>query len=230
MTDVGWQGPSGSTENITSQITGGSLGAYLTNRDTTIPGYLSNLNGLAQSIMENVNYFHEQGNADVNANVPFFQSSTVNCAQGISLATQIENGSGAIQTQNIMASSSTLEPTNNDVAARIAALGNETILGGSTITSTAASSDSTPLGLTGHLAINGVAVTVGIGDSLSTVMTSINAVTNKTGVTASISQSSAGFQLVLTASGSNKQRIRRKRGPRYVFAEPPAHTHDNGFL
>ena len=204
MTDVGWQGPSGSTEDITSQISGGSLGAYLTNRDTTIPGYLGNLNGLAQSIMENVNYFHEQGNADVNANIPFFQSSTANYAQGISLATQIENGSGPVQTQNIMASSSTTEPTNNDVALAIASLGNQTILGGSTMTSTAAPSDSTPLGLSGHLAINGVAVTVGFGDTLSTVMASINAVTSQTGVTASISQSPAGFQLVLTASGSNQ--------------------------
>ncbi len=50
---------------------GGSLGALLTTRDTTIPGYMSNLNGLAQSIMQNVNYFHEQGND--NAGIPFFQ-------------------------------------------------------------------------------------------------------------------------------------------------------------
>src|SRR5208337_4720966 len=107
MTHVGWQGPSGSIRDITDQITGGSLGANLTNRDTTIPGYLSNLNGLAQSILQNVNYFHQQGNSDVNANIPFFQSSTLSYAQGISLASQIEDSSGQVYTQNIMASSST---------------------------------------------------------------------------------------------------------------------------
>ena len=201
MTDVGLKGPSGSSQDITSQISGGSLGALLTTRDTTIPGYMSNLNGLAQSIMQNVNYFHEQGND--NAGIPFFQSSTANYAQGISLASQIENGSGNVQTQNIMASSSASDSTDNDVALAIASLANETLLGGSTITSTAASSETTPLGLTGHLAVDGVPVTVGVGDSLSTIMGSINAVTGQTGVTASITQSSAGFQLVLTAPGQN---------------------------
>ena len=43
-------------------ITGGSLGALITARDTTIPGYISDLNGLAQSITENVNYFSQMGN------------------------------------------------------------------------------------------------------------------------------------------------------------------------
>jgi len=201
LTDVGLQGPSGSPQDITSQISGGSLGALLTTRDTTIPGYTNNLNGLAQSIMQNVNYFHEQGNN--NAGIPFFQSSTANYAQGISLASQIENASGAVQTQNIMASSSTANPTGNDVALAIASLANETVLGDNTITSTAASSATTPLGLTGHLAIDGVPITVGVGDSLSTIMTNINAVTGQTGVTASITQSSAGYQLVLTASSSS---------------------------
>ncbi len=202
MTDVGWQGPSGSLTDITSQVAGGSLGALFTTSDTTIPGYLSNLNGLAQSIMQNVNYFHEQGND--NAGIPFFQSTTANYAQGIALASQIENSSGEVQTQNVMASSSTSSATNNDVATAIASLENDTILGGNTITSTTASSETTPLGLSGHLAINGVPVTVGIGDSLSTVAASINTVKAQTGVTASIAQTSSGdYQLVLTASGTN---------------------------
>jgi len=102
-----------------------------------------------------------------------------------------------------MASSSTANPTGNDVALAIASLANETVLGDNTITSTAASSATTPLGLTGHMAIDGVPITVGVGDSLSTIMTNINAVTGQTGVTASITQSSAGYQLVLTASSSS---------------------------
>ena len=37
-------------------------------------------------------------------------------------------------------------------------------------------------------------------------------------MTASLSQSSSGYQLVLTASGSGEQHLRRERRPRYVFA------------
>ncbi len=202
LTDVGWQGPSGQVTDITSQISGGSLGALLTTRDATIPGYMSNLNGMAQSIMQNVNYFHEQGNN--NAGIPFFQSTTANYAQGISLASQIENASGDVQTQNVMASSSTADATSNDVATAIASLANDTILGGGTITSAIASSETTPLGLSGTLAINGVPITVGVGDSLSVVAASINGIKGQTGVTASVAQTtSGGYQLVLTAQGSN---------------------------
>ena len=212
LTDVGWEGPAGSTEDITNQITGGSLGAYLTNRDTTIPGYLSNLNGLAQSIMQNVNYFHEQGNSDVNADIPFFQSSTANYAQGISLASQIEDSSGQVYAQNIMASSSTANATNNDIASAIAGLGTDTILGGSTITSQAFTSSTTALNLSGNLVINGVAVAVGPTDTLTqienninTAFAAINASTPQIGVTASISPTTvngtAEYQLVLSATG-----------------------------
>ncbi len=200
LTDIGWQGPSGATEDITSQIQGGSLGALLTTRDTTIPGYLNNLNNLAKSIEQNVNYFHEQGND--NADIPFFQCSTANYAQGLSLASQIEDSSGTVVTSNIMASSSTSSTTDNDVADAIYALQNATVLGGNTIASTAASSETTPLGLSGTLAVDGVAVTVGVGDSLSAIAASINTVESKTGVAASIESSSSGYQLVLTASNS----------------------------
>jgi flagellar hook-associated protein 1 FlgK len=206
MTKVDLQGPSGTDEDITNQISGGSLGALLTNRDTTIPDYLSNLNGLAKSIMQNVNYFHEQGNNS--AGIPFFQTSTSNYAQGISLATQISNGSGEFQTQNIMASSSTTEATNNDIANAIAGLANEAVLGGSSVTSTASSSATTALGISGHLVIDGVSITVGAGDSLTSIMNSINgnaalsdSVANGgMGLAASIAQSSGNYQLVLTAS------------------------------
>jgi flagellar hook-associated protein 1 FlgK len=218
LTEVEWDGPAGSTEDITNQITGGSLGAYLTNRDTTIPGYLSNLNGLAQSIMQNVNYFHEQGNSDVNADIPFFQSSTANYAQGLSLASQIEGSSGEVYTQNIMASSSTANATNNDIASAIAGLGTDTILGGSTITSQAFASSTTALNLSGNLVINGVSVAVGPTDTLTqienninTAFTAINASTPQIGVTASIAPTTvngaAENQLVLSATGGSNANI-----------------------
>jgi flagellar hook-associated protein 1 FlgK len=197
MTQVGWQGPSGQIIDITSQISGGSLGALLTTRDTTIPGYMSNLNGLAQSIMQNVNYFHKQGND--NAGIPFFQSTTANYAQGISLASQIEDASGEVQAQNVMASSSTADPTNNDVATAIASLGNDTLLGGSTITSTVLPSATSALSLSGNLVVNGVAVAIGPTDTLTDIMNNINA-TPSAGVSANVVPANGGYQLVLTAS------------------------------
>ena len=100
MTSVVWQGPSDDSIDITDQISGGSLGAAITARDSTIPGYLSNLSSLAQSIAQNVNYFHEQGNNS--AGIPFFQcGNTSNYASSISLSSQIMDASGTAQTQNI---------------------------------------------------------------------------------------------------------------------------------
>ena len=146
MTDVGWQGPSGGTEDITSQITGRIPGCLADNpghHDSRLfeqPQRTGPIDHAERKLLSRA------GERDVNAGIPFFQSSTANCAQGISLASQIENGSGAVQTQNIMASSSTAEATDNDVALAIASLGNATLLGGSTITSMAASSDTIPWG------------------------------------------------------------------------------------
>jgi flagellar hook-associated protein 1 FlgK len=196
MMGVSWQGPSGETDDVTSQITGGSLGAVIATRDNTIPGYLGNLNALAKSIMQSVNYFHEQGND--NAGVPFFQTSnTSDYAQGISLASQIEDASGTVQTQNIMASSSSADTTNNDVAARIASLANEAVLGDSTISSTTFGSETSALDLTGSIVVNGTAVAVASTDSLGQIADNISA--SDAGVSASVVTVSGGYKLVLTA-------------------------------
>jgi flagellar hook-associated protein 1 FlgK len=198
MTGVSWQGPSGETADVTSQITGGSLGAVIATRDNTIPGYLGKLNALAQSIVQSVNYFHGQGND--NAGVPFFQTSnTSDYAQGISLASQIEDASGTVQTQNIMASSSSADTTNNDVAARIASLANEAVLGDATISSTTFGSETSALDLTGSIVVNGTAVAVASTDSLSQIADDISG--SNAGVSASVVQAAGGYKLVLTAQG-----------------------------
>ena len=201
MTSVVWQGPSDDSIDITDQISGGSLGAALTARDSTIPGYLSNLNSLAQSVAQNVNYFHEQGNDS--AGVPFFQcSDTSNYASGISLSSQIVDASGTAQTQNIMASSSTTDTTDNDVAARIASLESEPLMGGSAIDSGVFASASTSVGLTSDatLAVNGVGVTLHAGDSLNDIAAAVNSAASSTGVTAQVVQASSGYKLVLSAT------------------------------
>jgi len=205
FTDVGLQGVSGNVVDITGETSGGSLGALITARGTTINGYISDLNGLAQSITQNVNYFNQMGNGgtpDQAASTgTFFQPVTDgNYAKDMALSDQIVDSSGNIQTANITASSSTADPTDNDVALAIASLANDTVLGGNTVSSTPVASSSTALGISGNLAVNGVAVAVGAGDSLSDIEAAINGIKGQTGVSASVTDSPTGYQLVLTAA------------------------------
>ncbi len=199
FTTVSLKDATGNSVDITGEIKGGSIGALITTRDTTINGCISDLNGLAKSIIDNVNYFHGQGSD--NAGVPFFQPETANYAKDMSLSDQIQDPSGSIRTENVMASSSTANPTDNDVALRIASLANETLLGGSTMTSKALSA-TTALDLSGPLVINGVTVNINATDTLTDIADRINtayAANPSMGVSASLVPSGTGSQLVLTA-------------------------------
>ncbi len=202
LSKVGWQSGTSGVVDISDQITGGSLGGLITTRDTTINEYLSDLNGMAKSLVDNVNYFHKQGNG--NSGISFFRQETANYAKNMSLSDQIEDSSGNIRTENVMASSSTANPTDNDVALRIASLANETILGGSTMTSKALSA-TTALNLSGPLVINGVAVTINATDTLTDIVSRINTAYTANpamGVSASLVPSGALSQLVLTAQAA----------------------------
>ena len=59
--DVMWTGPDGSAQSVTSQITGGSLGAYVNLEQTAAPSYISQLNSLAASVTDNVNSLQYNG-------------------------------------------------------------------------------------------------------------------------------------------------------------------------
>ncbi len=207
FTDVGLQGVSGSVVDITGETSGGSLGALITARDTTINGYISDLNGLAQSITQNVNYFSQMGNGgtpdQATSAGTFFQPVTDgNYAGNMALSDQIMDASGNVQVDNVMATSSTTDATDNDVALAIASLANDTVLGGNTVSSTPVASGTAALGISGSLAVNGVAVTIGAGDSFSNIAATINGIKGQTGVSASVTDSSAGYQLVLTAAAA----------------------------
>lgn len=207
FTDVGLQGISGNVVDITGEISGGSLGALITTRDTTIEGYIGDLNGLAQSITQNVNYFSQMGNGgtpDQAASTgTFFQPVTDgNYAKNMALSDQIMDSSGNVQVDNVMATSSTTDTTDNDVALAIASLADDTVLGGNTVSSTPFASSTTALGISGNLAVNGVAVAIGAGDSLSAIAATVNGIKGQTGVSASVTDSSSGYQLVLTAAAT----------------------------
>ncbi len=55
--------------DITSQITGGQLGAQIQENNITLPGYMSSLNSLAQTFADSVNTVLSQG-VDENGNTP----------------------------------------------------------------------------------------------------------------------------------------------------------------
>jgi flagellar hook-associated protein 1 len=61
--------------NVTDSISGGSLGANLDARDTTIVGYMNSLNAMAISLSEQVNYYNSQGyGLDGSTGIDFFTS------------------------------------------------------------------------------------------------------------------------------------------------------------
>ena len=157
--------------------------------------------------MQNVNYFSQMGNGGTPDQAvstgTFFQPVTDgNYAENMALSDQIMDPSGNVQVDNVMATSSTTATTDNDVALAIASLANEAVLGGNTVSSTPFASSTTALGISGSLAVNGVAVSIGAGDSLSDIAAAINGIKGRTGVSASVTDSSTGYQLMLTAAAA----------------------------
>ena len=59
--DVMWTGPDGSAQSVTSQITGGTLGAYVNLEQNVAPSYINQLNSLAASVTDNVNSLQYNG-------------------------------------------------------------------------------------------------------------------------------------------------------------------------
>jgi flagellar hook-associated protein 1 FlgK len=128
--DVGWKDSSGNVTDITDQVNGGSLGALIAMRDTTVNQYIADLDTLAESIIKNVNDLHIQGNG--NAGFTFFKPLTENYAKDMKLSGDIEDSSGNIKLDHIMVTSSTENASDNDIALEIASLAGKTLLAGAT--------------------------------------------------------------------------------------------------
>jgi flagellar hook-associated protein 1 FlgK len=85
--DIMWNGPDGSVQPVTSQVTGGSLGAYVNIEQTAAPSYLSQLNSLAAAVTDNVNSLQYNGyGLDGSTGNYFFQPN---------LTTAVTNGTDA---------------------------------------------------------------------------------------------------------------------------------------
>jgi flagellar hook-associated protein 1 FlgK len=105
--------------DITAQATTGSLGAMVAMRNTTLPGYLSSLNTLAQGLADTVNSTLA-GGQDLNGN-PGAALFTYNAAEGAA-ATLAVNPIDPTQ----LAAASTTAPDGNANALALAALATQT--------------------------------------------------------------------------------------------------------
>ncbi|GAB6908880.1 putative Flagellar hook-associated protein 1 [Desulfosarcina cetonica] len=127
--DVFWVSNSGTEENITEGISTGKLKGWIEARDTIIPGYISQLDEIAATIVDAVNDLHEDGTDLYGGNEPEFFIGTNTHASNIAINPDI-----AADT-NLIAAAGAGEaiPGGNENAIAIANLQNSFLISGATI-------------------------------------------------------------------------------------------------
>lgn len=115
--------------DITSQITGGQLGAQISERNTTLPGYTTSLNTLAQTLADTVNTTLSQGVATT-GNPPATNLFTYDATAGTALTLSVTSGMTASQ----IAAALPASPGGNGNALALASLATATAVNGFTFT------------------------------------------------------------------------------------------------
>jgi flagellar hook-associated protein 1 FlgK len=115
-------------KDITSQITQGSLGGLLVEHNTTLPGYLTDLNTLAQSFADSVNAALAQG-VDQNGLPPATNLFTYNAVTGAASTLAVTG-----ITSDQIAAALPSAPGGNGNAIALAQLGSKAISSGFTAT------------------------------------------------------------------------------------------------
>jgi flagellar hook-associated protein 1 len=126
---VAWVDHAGNASDITDEITTGSLRSIIDLRDQHIgTGFLKQLDDLAEGIMTAVNEVHKDGvTLNNTTGIPFFKELTGNYAASMDVSDAVKT-----DINNIAATSTAANPTDNDIALAIASLGTNTIsIGGS---------------------------------------------------------------------------------------------------
>ncbi len=118
--------PAGGGATTTIAPTTGTLGSVMVMRDTTIPGYLTQVNGIASSIVTEVNAIHSTGFTLVPSTGVNFFTNTGTTARTITVAIS--------DTNLIAASQDATSPGDNSNALELAALLNEKTMSGGTST------------------------------------------------------------------------------------------------
>jgi flagellar hook-associated protein 1 FlgK len=115
-------------QNSAAQVNGGQLGSELETTNVTLPGYLTSLNTVAQTLADAVNTALSQG-VDSSGNAPAVNLFQYNAVAGVAASLSVANITPAQ-----IAAASAGAPGGNGNALAIANIANQTILGGSTIT------------------------------------------------------------------------------------------------
>jgi flagellar hook-associated protein 1 FlgK len=120
-----WNSASGASEDITDDISGGSLKALIDLRDNQVTNFIDELNSLAESIATEVNSIHSSGyGANGTTGINFFTevSTSGDYASVFAVSDEIETS-----TDYIAVSSSTESTTGNEIALAIAELGSGSV-------------------------------------------------------------------------------------------------------
>ena len=131
LTGVAWKDASGNLFDISSDIQAGKFKAMLDMRDNQIPGFISNIDNLAQTLIQQVNTIHATGYNLNGTQNDFFKSISGNYAKDIGLSDEVKADS-----KNISATSSLANTTDNDVALSLAGLADSNVCDGGTTTFT----------------------------------------------------------------------------------------------
>jgi flagellar hook-associated protein 1 len=121
---IAWQDASGNPYDITDDIGAGTLRALIYIRDEQLQDvFIKNIDDLAESIIREVNTVHEAGvNLNGTTGVAFFEPVEEAYAKNIQVSAAVQGDA-----KNIAATSSSDNPTDNDIALQIAALGEDTV-------------------------------------------------------------------------------------------------------
>ncbi len=128
LVDVLWVGSDGNTVDITNSISGGKLSGWLEVRDVTIPDYISRLNDLASTLMQEVNAVHSSGfGLDGSTGYDFFAGTD---------ASDMQINIDLVNDVNLIAAASDLAgvPGDNGNAIAIVNLQNKLTMNGGTTT------------------------------------------------------------------------------------------------
>lgn len=115
-------------KDITSQVTGGQLGSEVRTKNTTLPGYMSSLNTLAQTLADQVNTTLANG-LDANGQAPTTDLFSYDAAAGAAFTLSVNP-----LTSDQLAAASTAAPGGNGNALALSALANATVVNGGTFT------------------------------------------------------------------------------------------------
>jgi flagellar hook-associated protein 1 FlgK len=126
--NVNWVDSNGALQDITGELNAGQLKGLIEARDTLIPGYLNDIDTLAQTIMDEVNVLHSAGFAlDGSTNNDFFDAAT---------GQTMEIDAAILADINLIAASSTAAgvPGDDSNAIAIAQLQSSLTMNGNTTT------------------------------------------------------------------------------------------------